>query len=193
MRSRFEHGRRWAAPVLVAGAVTLVAACGTNTSHPSSSNTTAPSSPASASPASGSPATTGTVTIKTASTKIGTVLVDSKGFTVYWFAKDTPTMSNCTGTCTSYWPPVIGTPKAAAGTSLPHGFGTITRSNGQKQATYDGHPLYTYVSDTSPGATGGNGLNLSGGLWWAMTPSGSKPGAPKPAASSSSSSGGYGY
>jgi predicted lipoprotein with Yx(FWY)xxD motif len=191
MRDRYKHLRWWAAAPAVVGAVALLAACGSNTT-----TTTPPSSPTSpAAPASHSPSSaSGKVTIKTASTKIGTVLVNSKGFTLYWFARDTPTKSNCNGTCASYWPPVIGTP-SASGTSLPHGFGTITRSNGQKQATYDGHPLYTYVSDTSPGMTGGNGKNLSGGLWWAMTPSGSKPMAahPTPSMSSSSGSGGYGY
>jgi hypothetical protein len=73
-------------------------------------------------------------------------------------------------------------------------FGTIKRSGGQVQATYDGHPLYTFAGDTSAGQTGGNGKNASGGLWWAMTPSGSRPSA-KPSASSSSSGygGGGGY
>lgn len=188
MRSRSKHWRWVAAPALV-GAAALLAACGssspTTSSPPASGNTPAAHS------------SSGEVTIKTASTSIGTVLVNSKGRTLYWFVKDTPTKSNCSGTCASYWPPVIGTPTAAAGTSLPDGFGTITRSNGQKQATYDGHPLYTYAGDTSAGMTGGNGKNLSGGLWWAMTPTGSKPKAasssPSPSSSSSSGSGGYGY
>jgi predicted lipoprotein with Yx(FWY)xxD motif len=187
MRGRSEHVRRLAAPALVVGAVALLAACGSN-SPSSPSSPTSPAAPA-ANPSSNSAA--GMVTIKTASTGIGTVLVNAKGHTLYWFAKDTPTKSNCSGTCASYWAPVIGTASAA---SMPHGFGTITRSNGQKQVTYDGHPLYTYVGDTSAGMTSGNGKNLSGGLWWAMTPSGAKPSAstPKPS-SSSSSTGGYGY
>lgn len=184
MRSRFEHGRRWAATALLAGTITLVAACGSSTTTPSTSATT---------PATGNPAAAGTVTIKTTSTSIGTVLTNSKGYTLYWFAKDTPTASNCTGSCSNYWPPVIGTPAAAAGTSLPKAFGTITRSNGQTQATYNGHPLYTYAADTSPGATAGNGKNLSGGYWWAITPAGGKPTGAAPSASSSTSSGGYGY
>jgi predicted lipoprotein with Yx(FWY)xxD motif len=120
------------------------------------------------------------------------VLVNAQGHTLYWFAKDTPTASNCSGSCATYWPPVLGKPTAASGTSLPMGLGTITRSGGQLQATYDGHPLYTYVSDSAAGMTSGNGLNASGGLWWAMTPTGAKTGA-TPSSSSSSSSGGYGY
>jgi predicted lipoprotein with Yx(FWY)xxD motif len=130
-------------------------------------------------------------TIKTASEGIGTVLVNAQGHTLYWFAIDTPTKSNCNGSCASFWPAVIGT---ASATGLPHSFGTITRSNGQKQVTYDGHPLYTYVGDTSAGTANGNGKNLSGGLWWAMTPTGAKPSAgAKPSPSKSAGGGGYGY
>jgi predicted lipoprotein with Yx(FWY)xxD motif len=132
----------------------------------------------------------------THSTSKGTVLTNAQGRTLYWFAIDTPTKSNCTGSCLGFWPPVNGKPVAAAGTTLPHGFSTITGSNGKVQATYDGHPLYTYAGDTGPDETGGNGLNVSGGLWWAMTPSGAKLGAAAPSSGSSSSSsggGGYGY
>jgi predicted lipoprotein with Yx(FWY)xxD motif len=172
----------FAVPVLVVGAA-LIAACGSSTPPASSSSN----------PASGGHAST--VTIMTRSTSKGTVLTNAAGKTLYWFAIDTSTTSKCTGTCATYWPPVIGKPSAAAGTSLPHGFGTITRPGGQTQATYDGHPLYTYVSDTAAGQVGGNGLNLSGGLWWAMTPSGAKLGstAASSGGSSSGSGGGYGY
>jgi predicted lipoprotein with Yx(FWY)xxD motif len=125
--------------------------------------------------------------ISTHSTSKGTVLVNAKGHTLYWFAIDTPTMSKCTGSCAKYWPPVTGKPTAAAGMSLPHALGSITRSNGQRQATYNGHPLYTYVGDTAPGQITGNGQKLSGGLWWAATPSGAKLAHP------TSSGGGGGY
>jgi predicted lipoprotein with Yx(FWY)xxD motif len=130
--------------------------------------------------------------ITTHSTSKGTVLANAQGQTIYWFAIDTATKSNCSGSCATYWPPVIGTPAAAAGQTLPQGFGTITRSDGSKQATYNGHPLYTYAGDSAPGQVNGNGKNLSGGLWWAMTPSGAKLAAPA-SSSSSSSGGGYGY
>ncbi len=178
-----------AAPLLGACAA-LIAACGSS-SPPASSSTHSPA--ATVSPASGAHGSS--VTISTHSTSKGTVLTDAQGKTLYWFALDTPTSSKCTGTCSTYWPPVIGTPSAAAGTSLPHGFGTITRSNGQIQATYGGHPLYTYAADSAPGQIGGNGLKLSGGLWWAMTPSGAKLGSSTPGSSTSSpsSGGGYGY
>jgi predicted lipoprotein with Yx(FWY)xxD motif len=131
----------------------------------------------------------------THSTTEGTVLTNARGKTLYWFARDTPTMSNCTGSCPGAWPPVLGQPAAAAGTTLAKGFGTITRSGGAVQATYAGHPLYTYIGDTSPGQFTGNALNAFAGLWWAMTPSGAKLVGPTPSksASSSSSGGGNGY
>jgi hypothetical protein len=77
------------------------------------------------------------------------------------------------------------------GTGITGKFGTIKRSDGSVQATYNGHPLYTYLADTAPGQAKGNGLNLSGGIWHEIVVSGSA--APAPATSSSSSSGGYGY
>jgi predicted lipoprotein with Yx(FWY)xxD motif len=164
------RNRWWAAP-LVAGAAALIAACGSSgTPSASNSTTSAPATHASVTPQSGG----STVTIMTQSTSKGTVLTNAQGRTIYWFAIDTPTASKCTGTCLQYWPPVIGTPTAAPGTSLPMGFGTIKGTNGQLQATYDGHPLYTYMGDSAAGQVTGNGLNLSGGLWWAMTPSGAK-------------------
>jgi predicted lipoprotein with Yx(FWY)xxD motif len=101
------------------------------------------------------------------------VLVDSQGMTLYWFAPDTSTKSNCSGSCATYWPPVKG--PVTAGSGVTGTLGTITRSDGTMQATYIGHPLYTYVGDKSPGQAKGNGLNLSGGLWYEMTVSGSTP------------------
>ena len=118
------------------------------------------------------------------------VLTNAKGFTVYWFGPDTASKSNCNGSCAHYWPPVKGPVTAGAGVTGK--VGTITRSDGSTQATYNGHPLYTYVSDTAPGQAKGNGLNLSGGVWHEVTVSG----AAAPAASSSpsgSGGGGYGY
>jgi predicted lipoprotein with Yx(FWY)xxD motif len=127
--------------------------------------------------------------IKTIRTSKGRVLTNAAGHTLYWFAKDTMNKSNCTGSCAQYWPPVIG---RASGPSLPHGFGTIKRADGQLQVTYDGHPLYTYAGDTMARQTKGNGLNISGGLWWAMTPSGKDLGAKSSSSSSGSSSSGGG-
>jgi predicted lipoprotein with Yx(FWY)xxD motif len=102
------------------------------------------------------------------SARIGgaTVLVSAKGFTLYWFVPDTPTKSNCNGSCAAIWPPVKG-PVTAAG--VPGQFGTIKRADGSLQATYNGHPLYTYIGDSGPGKANGNGVNLNGGVWHEVT------------------------
>ncbi len=99
-----------------------------------------------------------------------TVLTNAKGFTLYWFAPDTATKSNCNGSCAAIWPPVPG--PATAGPGVTGKLGTIKRSDGSTQATHNGHPLYTYVGDSAPGQAHGNGLNLNGGLWHEVTVSG---------------------
>ena len=145
-----------------------------------------------------SPSSVSTVALKTETTRAGTVLADNHGLTLYWFAIDTPSKSNCSGSCATFWPPVTG--PVTAGSGVTGTLGTITRSDGTKQATYLGHPLYTYVGDKAPGDNKGNGLNISGGLWWEMTVSGSTPPANAAAGSTSSpkstatsGGGGYGY
>jgi predicted lipoprotein with Yx(FWY)xxD motif len=92
------------------------------------------------------------------------VLVDAGGFTLYWFALDSGSKSRCYGTCAAYWPPLIGAPRAGAG--VTGRLGSTKRSDGSLQATYDGHPLYTYIGDSSPGQASGNRVNLNGGLWY---------------------------
>jgi predicted lipoprotein with Yx(FWY)xxD motif len=101
--------------------------------------------------------------LKTAQVGGATVLVNAKGFTLYWFAADTATKSHCEGTCSQYWIPLKGPATLSAGVTGQ--LGTIKRSDGSVQATFDGHPLYTYVSDTAPGQNSGDGVNLDGGLW----------------------------
>jgi predicted lipoprotein with Yx(FWY)xxD motif len=91
------------------------------------------------------------------------VLANARGFTLYSFAPDTPAKSVCNGSCAAYWPPVKG--PVTAGPGVAGSLGTIKRSDGSTQATYDGHPLYTYVGDSAPGQAHGNNLNLNGGLW----------------------------
>jgi predicted lipoprotein with Yx(FWY)xxD motif len=91
------------------------------------------------------------------------LLTDARGLTLYWFAPDTSTKSACYGSCAAYWPPVTGTPSAGPGVTGM--LGTLTRTGGSVQATYDGHPLYTYIGDSGPGQDSGNNLNLNGGLW----------------------------
>jgi len=124
--------------------------------------------------------------LKTAKIGAATVLTNAKGFTLYSFAPDTPTKSNCNGVCAQNWPPVKG-PATASG--VKGTFGTIKRSNGATQATFDGHPLYTFVGDTAPGQAKGNGLNAAGGLWHEITTGSASAGS----FSSGSSGGGSGY
>jgi predicted lipoprotein with Yx(FWY)xxD motif len=111
---------------------------------------------------SAAPAATGTA-LKTTTIGGTTVLTNAKGFTLYSFAPDTPASSKCYGSCAVYWPPVTGT--TAAGQGLPGKVTTIARTDGSHQLTYNGHPLYTYIGDTTPGQARGNNLNLNGGLW----------------------------
>ena len=117
-------------------------------------------SPAPAATGSGSGSGSGLKTTTIGGTR---VLTNAKGFTLYSFAPDTPTTSKCYGSCAAYWPPVTGT--TAAGAGLPGKVGTIKRTDGSGQLTYNGHPLYTYVGDSAPGQARGNNLNLNGGLW----------------------------
>ena len=153
----------------------LVAACGAPSTTPVAN--TAPSNGA---------------LLSTRSTSLGTVVVDDKGLTVYLFAVDSPGHSACTGSCLQYWPPVAAPSTLPA--SLPGITGTLgvlDRPDGTKQLTLDGWPLYTYAGDSAPGSTAGEGRNLSGGLWWAVSPAGSAVKSAGASPSSSPSSGGY--
>src|ERR1700749_3832423 len=164
---------RLLALMVLVGAALLAAGWGS--SSPGSGGTSGTSS---------SPASSGSA-LKTTQISGVTVLTSAKGFTLYWFVPDTSTKSNCNGSCATYWPPMKG--PATAGTGVTGKLGTITRADGSTQATYNGHPLYTYVGDKAPGQAKGNGLNLSGGLWYEMTVSGSTP-APNLAATAPSTS-----
>ena len=167
---------RWPAAMVLVAAALLAAACGG--SSPGSGGTSGASS---------SPASSGSA-LKTTQISGVTVLTNAKGFTLYWFVPDTSTKSNCNGSCAQIWPPVTG--PATAGAGVTGKLGTITRSDGSTQATYDGHPLYTYTADTAPGQANGNGINASGGVWHEVTASGAAASASSPSASSG---GGGGY
>ena len=91
------------------------------------------------------------------------LLTNSSGITLYTFAPDHVNKSVCYGDCATYWPPVPG--HMSAGPGVTGTIGTITRTDGSTQATYDGHPLYTYIGDHAPGQDGGNNINLNGGVW----------------------------
>jgi len=91
------------------------------------------------------------------------LLTNSTGLTLYTFAPDSVNKSVCYGDCATYWPPVPG--HMSAGPGVTGTIGTISRTDGTTQATYDGHPLYTYIGDHGPGTASGNNINLNGGLW----------------------------
>ena len=162
------------AVLAVAAATAVLAACGSSGSSSAGGGSTSTSSPAAATAGS---------SLKTATIGGAAVLTDAQGFAVYSFAPDTMTKSDCTGACAAAWPPVKG--PATAGAGLTGKLGTIKRSDGSAQATYNGHPLYTFVKDTGPGTDTGNGVNAFGGLWHALTASGSAAPAPAPSGSSS--------
>jgi predicted lipoprotein with Yx(FWY)xxD motif len=139
---------------------------------------------------SGASADSGGATVSVANNpQLGRILVDSQGRTVYLFAKDMNGTSSCSGQCATFWPPVVAKGKPTAGGGVTASMlGTTKGSGGMMQATYAGHPLYTYAGDTGPGQTKGNGLTDFGGLWSAVTTSGS--GTPAGGSSSSADSGG---
>ena len=154
--------------------VPLLAACGPSATTPGSaygSGSTSATPVTSAS--SGSVASMGasgtsagmarTVTLTIGTTKIGKVLADAKGDTLYWYSKDMRNgPSTCTGGCLSAWPVVAGKPVAAMGIAFAGKLGEVTDPGGTVQATYNGYPLYTYSGDMAPGETAGNGV---GGVW----------------------------
>ena len=162
----------------VAAAAAVLAACSSSATSATGGSTSTPTS---------SPAAAAAGSLKTATIGSATVLTNAQGFTLYSFAPDTPTTSNCNGTCAQNWPPVKG-PVTASGVSGT--FGTIKRSDGSVQATFDGHPLYAFVGDTAPGQAKGNGLNAAGGLWHEVTTSGT---AAAGSSSPGSGGGGSGY
>ena len=117
--------------------------------------------------ASGKPATLGVE-----STSLGKILDNGQGRTLYVFQADTGTKSNCSGACATNWPPLTSAnPTVGKGASASM-VGTSKRSDGKTQVTYNGHPLYTFAGDSSPGDTSGQGVNAFGGLWYAVSPAG---------------------
>ena len=119
-------------------------------------------------------------------TTLGRVLVDVRGRTLYLFAKDKGGRSACYGTCATYWPPLVSTAKPPAARGVRASLlGLTRRSNGKRQVTYAGHPLYTFSLDRRAGQTSGQGLTDFGGTWNAVAASGR-------AVKSGGSGGGYG-
>ena len=107
--------------------------------------------------------------------KLGTVLVNSKGLTLYMFVPDKQKKVTCKGTCAVVWPPAklaAGQKAVATGQAMQKLIGSDRNPSGGKVVTYNKWPLYTYVVDTKPGQAKGQALNLNGGLWYVLSPAG---------------------
>jgi predicted lipoprotein with Yx(FWY)xxD motif len=160
-----------------AGALGAVAA-GCGSSGMSSSSGTTSSGQASSS------------VVKTSSTPVGQVLTDGNGRTLYLLKTDTGTMSTCTGSCASTWPPDTVSGKATASGVNASMLGTTTRSDHTTQVTFDGHPLYYYSGDAAAGQVNGQGIQ---GTWFTVSPSGSADTTTPAPSTTGGSGGGYGY
>ncbi|MGD0556043.1 MAG: hypothetical protein ABSA93_13800 [Streptosporangiaceae bacterium] len=170
-------------------AALMVAACASSGS-PAASATTGYGSTATAG-STASASTTATV-ITTHSGSSGSYLTDGSGRAVYLWVKDGLNKSVCSGACAGAWPPVTVTGKlTASGDAKAADLGTITRSDGTKQVTYDGHALYYFAGDSSAGQTNGQGSDGFGAKWWLVAPSGAQITSTETAAKSSSSGGGW--
>lgn len=181
------HHHRVVAPLVGVAFGLLVAACsGTGGAGGGAYGGHGSTSSPSSAPASGS------VTVATAtSASLGSYLVGPNGLTLYFDTKDSQGTSNCSGACATAWPPltVPSGQQPKAGSGVTGTLGTITRSDGSQQVTYDGFPLYYWKGDSKPGDVTGQNVN---GFVVASTSgmSGGSGASPSPSASAS---GGYGY
>jgi predicted lipoprotein with Yx(FWY)xxD motif len=162
--------RRLLAVILPLAAVALIAVIVAGCGGSSSGTTGGGSAYGNAKPA----PKTATGTVSTRETKLGRILVDANGRTLYLFEKDKGATSSCNGACASIWPPLTAG-KAKAGTRVTAAvLGTTKRSDGKTEITYAGHPLYTYAGDQKPGDVAGQGLDQFGAEWYVLAPDGHK-------------------
>jgi predicted lipoprotein with Yx(FWY)xxD motif len=159
----------------------LAAACGSAAGSTTGGSTAA-----------GTPASSGSATatvIESHAGSAGAFLTNSSGRAVYLWAADSMNKSMCSGACAGAWPPVTANAHVtAANGAKAADLGTITRSDGTKQVTYLGHPLYYFAGDSGPGQTNGQGSNSFGAKWWLVAPAGTKITAADAAAGAGSSS-----
>jgi predicted lipoprotein with Yx(FWY)xxD motif len=114
-------------------------------------------------------------TVRVSQSKLGRILVDGRGRSLYLFEKDRRGKSSCNGACATAWPPLLasGKPRAGAGVKASL-LGRTKRKDGRWQVTYNRHPLYTFVKDTKKGQTKGEGIDAFGAEWYLVSPSGAK-------------------
>ncbi|MFC4531453.1 hypothetical protein [Sphaerisporangium dianthi] len=113
--------------------------------------------------------------VKVADSTHGKILVGENGHTLYVFDKDTDDTPSCYDACAVAWPPLLTLDKPQAGPEVVENLlGTAVRKQGEKQVTYNKHPLYYYSGDKNPGEYNGQGKNESGGKWYVVGPDGKK-------------------
>jgi predicted lipoprotein with Yx(FWY)xxD motif len=180
----------------IAGAALLVAACGGGNGYSSGSTPAAASPAASPATAAASPAAVSTAgqtaaaTLKVGDSKLGKVLTDAAGFTLYTFKNDTtPGKSSCTGSCAANWPPATATTAPPAPSGVTGTVALITRDDGSQQITFDGKPVYRFAADKAPGDVNGDGVS---NVWFAVVVTGGASTSPTTAAAASSGTN-YGY
>ena len=124
--------------------------------------------------ASAAPSAASSATVTVRKTKLGRILVDAQGRTLYLFQKDKSGKSACAGACAKAWPPLMtsGKPRVAGGANAKM-LGTTHRASGT-QVTYDGHPLYLYIGDKKAGQTNGQGSTAFGAPWFVMGTNGAQ-------------------
>ena len=128
-------------------------------------------------------------TLGVAKSSLGPILVNRTGRTLYLFRADVGATSSCSGACAVAWPPLLATGTPIAGTGLTASkVGTITRSSGSQQVSYNGHPVYLYIGDKKAGEVNGQGVTAFGAAWFALTPAGNQI-----STQPTTSGGGYGY
>ena len=160
------------AALAVAGALVLAACGGSGTSSSSGAGST-PSSGAQPTPSNASNTTGAASVLSTKTSSLGTFLVDANGRTLYLWDADHGAKSTCSGACAQAWPPLTttATPKASGAVKASL-LGTTKRTDGTREVTYAGHPLYLFAGDTQAGQTTGQGSNGFGAPWWVVTPTG---------------------
>jgi predicted lipoprotein with Yx(FWY)xxD motif len=150
-----------------------VAACGGGAAA-TASPPPAPSKAATA-PSKTATASSKTATVRVANSRLGRILVDSAGHTLYLFKGDSGTSSACSGACAMAWPPLrTGAIPAVAGGANAALVGTTKRPDGARQVTYHGHALYLFVKDHKPGDVTGQGVTAFGAAWFAVSPTGNQ-------------------
>jgi predicted lipoprotein with Yx(FWY)xxD motif len=113
------------------------------------------------------------VLVRTTATRYGRILVDARGRALYLFTRDRGAASRCSGACARAWPPyTVAGPGGAGGAARSSRVGLIRRSGGARQVTYNGHPLYRYIGDRSPGVVLCQDVEEYGGHWWVVSPAG---------------------